>query len=65
MTVTKRVDELEVGDVVIFPLCKDPSTILYIERIEKGRCKVVLDGILGALVYSGNSEVTLLHSRED
>ena len=58
----KRVDQLEVGDVVIFPYCKGPSTIDLIKKIdgELLRYGISTEEVNSLGIYFGDVEVTYL-----
>jgi hypothetical protein len=56
---TKRVYELEVGDVVIFPGSKGASTISSIEPIQPtDSYKITCEGLEEELFYFCDKEVT-------
>lgn len=71
MTDTKRVDELEVGDIVIFAGCKGISTISSIEtKVEEGDSRYLLFVIFTEetekpLIYLGDAEVTYLGNKKE
>lgn len=52
---TKRVDELEVGDIVILPYSKGVSTVSEVKGV---RYKVVAEGISEPRFYNYDEEVT-------
>lgn len=57
---TKRVDELEVGDIVIFPGCKGMDTISRIEKRSDWIYEVFSEGIRNSSLYDVDVEVTYL-----
>ena len=61
----KRVEELEVGDVVIFPHCKGSSTIDLIKKIDEELSKygISTEEVNSLGVYFGDEEVTYLGNK--
>lgn len=57
---TKRVDELEVGDIVIFPGCKGIDTISRIKKIDDYAYEIFSKEFSSSKVYKGLLEVTYL-----
>ena len=61
----KKVKELEVGDIVIFPYCKGPSIVDLIKKIDGGllRYGVSTEEVNSLGVYFGEEEVTYLGNK--
>jgi hypothetical protein len=62
---TKRVDELEAGDIVIFPYCKGVSTISEIEQVGEIRFKISSESVYEPCYYDGYTKVTYLGKKKE
>lgn len=56
----KKVDQLEVGDIVIFPYCKGVNTISKIKRVGRWEYEIFSEGISESERYGESVEVTYL-----
>lgn len=57
---TKRVDELEVGDIIIIPGGKGTFTVSHIEKVGFREYRIICQGIRQAFFYYDNVEVPYL-----
>ena len=61
----KKVDQLEVGDIVIFPYCKGVNTISKIKRVDRWEYEIFSEGISESERYGESVEVTYLGKKNE